>query len=159
MISAAIRFRYRLPWHASVGGSYRYFTDDWGIDAHTAQVAYTHVFLENWTGDLKYRYYQQGAADFYSDLFIVSSQDDKDYRARDKELSEFNDHTLSLHLRYSRDVKNRWLDKAAVSFQWDRIWFDYDNFSDLRDISSPVGEEKLYDFEADVFKILFTAWY
>lgn len=157
--AAAIRFRYRLPWHASVGGSYRYFTDDWGIDAHTAQVAYTHVFLENWTGDLKYRYYQQGAADFYSDLFIVSSQDDKDYRARDKELSEFNDHTLSLHLRYSRDVKNRWLDKAAVSFQWDRIWFDYDNFSDLRDISSPVGEEKLYDFEADVFKILFTAWY
>ena len=122
-----IRYMYHLPWQASTGGSYRYFTDDWGIDAHTVQFSYTHVLYENWTADIKYRYYQQTAADFYSDLFQVPSQDEKDFRARDK---------------------------AALSFQWDRIFFSYDNFTDLTNPNTAVGEEELYDFEADVFKVL-----
>ena len=92
-------------------------------------------------------------------LIVLSTYIDVVVKVLGEELSEFTDHTLSLHLSYSRDVNNRWLDKAGISLQWDRIWFDYDNFSDLTDVNSPVGEEKLYDFEADVFKILFTAWY
>lgn len=154
-----IRYLYHLPWQASTGGSYRYFTDDWGIEAHTVQFSYTHVLYDNWTADFAYRYYQQTGADFYSDLFQVPSQDEKDFRARDKELSDMDNHTLSLSLSYERPINIQWIDKAGVSLQWDRIFFSYDNFTDLTDPNAAAGEEELFDFEADVFKLFFTIWY
>jgi hypothetical protein len=157
--AAAIRLMYYLPWRATAGGSYRYYTDDWGIDAHSAGVSYTHTLWDNWTIDLKYRYYQQNGADFYSDLFIAPSQDIKDYRARDKELSDFNDHTLSLYVSYALDLDYRLVDRAAFSLQWDRIWFNYDDFTNLTKEAAIPGDEPLYDFQADVFKVLFTVWY
>jgi hypothetical protein len=157
--AASIRLKYFLPWRATVGGSYRYFTDDWGIDAHTAQLTYTHVLHDDWFFDLKYRYYVQTQADFYEDLFLAPSQDEKDYRARDKELSDFNNQTLSAYVSYQRPLSYSKLDRAAVTLQWDHIWFDYDNFTDLTDKSAAVGQEELYAFEADVIKLVFTLWY
>jgi len=157
--AASLKFLYHLPYRATLGGSYRYFTDDWGIDAHTAQIAYTHTFWDRLIVDEKYRYYEQGAADFYSDLFQFASQDARDYRARDKELSEFSSNTLSLYLSYETPLRYGFLNKGAVSLQWDRIYFDYDNFSDLTDGDALPGEEKLYDLDADVFKVLITLWY
>ena len=157
--AASARLLYHLPYSATIGSSYRYFTDDWGIDAHTAQVSYTQRIHERWIIDLKYRYYEQNGADFFSDLFLVPSQDPKDYRARDKELSEFNSNTFSLYLSYESPLQYRFVDKVALSLQWDRIMFDYDNFSDLRDQTAIPGEEKLYDLDADVIKVLFTLWY
>jgi hypothetical protein len=157
--AAALRLKYFLPWRATAGGSYRYFTDDWGIDAHTLQLTYTHVLKDNWFFDLKYRYYVQTQADFYDDLFLAPSQDEKDYRARDKELSDFNNQTLSAYVSYQRPLQYPLLDRAALTLQWDHIWFDYDNFSDLTDKSAAAGEEALYAFEADVIKLVFTLWY
>ncbi|MEH6610119.1 MAG: DUF3570 domain-containing protein [Halioglobus sp.] len=157
--AVALRLKYALPWRASAGGSYRYFTDDWGIDAHTSQLTYSHVLYDDWTLDLKYRYYQQSEADFYSDLFLSASQDSKDYRARDKELSEFSNHTVSLYLSYAKDYNFSFVERAAVTLQWDRIFFDYDNFSDLTEPTPIPGEEGLYNFEADVYKLVFTVWY
>ncbi|MEM6583844.1 MAG: DUF3570 domain-containing protein, partial [Pseudomonadota bacterium] len=82
--AVALRAMYYLNWRATVGAMYRYYTDDWGVDANTFQLSYSHVLFENWIVDVKYRYYVQSAADFYSDLFQTPSQDPKDYRARDK---------------------------------------------------------------------------
>lgn len=157
--AAALRMLYYLPWRGTVGGNYRYFTDDWGIDAHTVALSYTQVLFDSWTADFKYRYYQQTSADFYSDLFEFPSQDKKDWRARDKELSEFNNHTFSFYLSYARPIHYRMLEKAAITLQWDHIWFDYDDFRDLRDTSDLPGDEALYDFDADVYKLVFTLWY
>jgi hypothetical protein len=157
--AASARLLYHLPFRATIGGSYRYFTDDWGIDAHTAQVSYTQSFFDHLIVDLKYRYYEQNGADFYSDLFLAPSQDDKDYRARDKELSEFNSNTFSLYLSYETPLRYRFLEKVAVSLQWDRIYFDYDDFSDLRDQTAIPGDESLYDLDADVIKVLLSIWY
>jgi len=157
--AASIRLKYYLPWRATAGGSYRYFTDDWGIDAHTLQLDYTHVLHSRWFIDLKYRYYVQTQADFYSDLFLAPSQDEKDYRARDKELSDFNNHTFSAYLSYQRPLRHHTFDSTALTLQWDHIWFSYDNFTDLTDQSAATGQEPLYEFDADVFKIVFTVWY
>ena len=157
--AASLKFLYHLPYRATLGGQYRYFTDDWGIDAHTAQIGYTHRLFKYFIIDLKYRYYEQNAADFYSDLFIAPSQDDKDFRARDKELSEFNSNTFSLYLSYERPISYRFMDRVALSLQWDRIYFDYDNFSDLRDTGALPGEEELYELDADVIKVFLTLWY
>ena len=157
--AAALRFLYYLPERRTIGGGYRYFTDDWGIDAHTVHMGYTQVWRDHWTVDIKYRYYQQDAADFYSDLFTFASQDEKDWRARDKELSKFNNHTLSAYLSYERPVRYYLFEKMALTLQWDHIWFDYDNFTDLRVTVDTPGEEPTYDFEADVYKVIFTLWY
>ena len=157
--AARLRLHYYLPWRATLGASYRYFSDDWGIDAHTVQISYTHTFRKRWILDAKYRYYEQSAADFYSDLFLVASQDEKDYRARDKELSQFTSNSLSLYLSYELPVRHRLVDKSAVSLQWDKIFFDYDNFTDLTNGDALPGQEKLYNFNADVIKLLITLWY
>jgi hypothetical protein len=157
--SAALRLLYYLPERRTVGASYRYFTDDWGIDAHTMQISYAQVWRERWTVELKYRYYQQSNADFYSDLFEFESQDAKDWRARDKELSDFNDHTLSMYVSYDWPLRYQLLDTGTLALQWDHIWFNYDNFTDLRVTGDIPGEEPTYDFEADVFKLIFTLWY
>ena len=159
--SDAISFRlaYHLPYRAAVKGEYRYFTDDWGIDAHTMQLSYTHPFRDRWMFDIKYRVYQQGQADFYSDLFINPSQDEKDYRARDKELSEFDSNTISIGISYQLPTMIEAVEKSSVSFQWDHIQFDYDNFRDLQNTSAATGEEPLYNFDADVFKIFVSLWY
>ena len=157
--AVSVKVLYHLPWRASAGGRYRYFTDDWGIDAHSGAVTYTHVLLGNWLVDLKYRYYQQSSAEFYSDLFQFPSLDEKDYRARDKELSEFDNHTVSMNLSYSRKFQHPAIDRAAVSLHYDRIWFNYDNFNDLRDETVIPGQEAQYEFQANVFKLLFTVWY
>jgi len=157
--AASLQFRYRLPWQAAVGGQYRFFTDDWGIDAHTTQVSYTHVLYQHWTVDVLYRWYSQGQADFYQDLFLFPSQDEKDYRARDKEMSEFSNQTLSLYVSYERPLSWRYAYKAGITLQYDRISFDYDNFTDLTVAETLPGDEPLYAFDADVYKLLFTLWY
>ena len=56
--------------HPSVGGTlqadYRYFSDDWGIRAHTLEVAWSQALNERWSLRPALRYYTQDAADFYS---------------------------------------------------------------------------------------------
>jgi len=157
--AAALRFRYHMPWQASVSGQYRFFTDDWGIDAHTAQIGYTHRLRKHWYLDLKYRHYQQTAADFYSDLFLVASQDEKDYRARDKELSQLDNQTASVYLSYAPEIEFAFIDKLGLTLQWDRIWFNYDNFTDLRETDALPGQESLFTMDANVIKLVFTLWY
>jgi hypothetical protein len=45
---------------------YRFFHDDWGIDAHTVEVAVHHAFSERFALRPALRYYTQSSADFYS---------------------------------------------------------------------------------------------
>lgn len=63
------RLRHHVP---SLGGTlqadYRYFRDDWGIRAHTLEVAWQQALSERWAVRPAIRYYTQDAADFYSPL-------------------------------------------------------------------------------------------
>jgi hypothetical protein len=155
----AIRFSYYLPYRAALKAEYRFFTDDWGIDADTYQLSYTHPLGQLWIIDLKYRFYQQGETDFYDDLFQTASRDEKDYRARDKELSDFDSSTYSVGVSYQLPVFSNAIEKSKISLQWDFIQYDYNNFSNLQDSNSVAGEEKLYSFDADVLKLYLSLWY
>ena len=70
---------------AAVSGGYRFFTDDWGIDGHTVDVGYVQPWRDRWMIDIRYRYYSQNSADFFSDLFPY--EDAQNYLARISELS------------------------------------------------------------------------
>src|ERR1700732_605073 len=67
--SASLQLRYYLPYQDALTGQYRFFRDTWGIRAHTLELDYTHPVSKRWIFDTSLRYYRQGAADFYSDLF------------------------------------------------------------------------------------------
>jgi hypothetical protein len=157
----AIRGIYYLPYRASLSAGYRYFADSWGITASNSELGYVHPFGESeWTLDLKYRFYQQSAATFFSDLYPTA--DFQNHLARDKELSGFSSHTIGVGVSYEF-LQQSWsiLDKGSINFGYDHIMFSYDDFRDIsdEDYSGKVGEEPLYEFSANVFRVFLSVWY
>jgi len=152
--------KYYLPYRAALTGLYRYYTDDWDIEAHTLELGYTHP-NGPWTFDLKYRYYLQNGADFYSDLFPRANA--QNFLARDKELSDYTDQTFGVAVSYEFLKDWKFISSGTVNFSYDRIFFDYDNFRDVRvsnaDPSITPGTEPLYSFDADIFQLYISFWY
>jgi hypothetical protein len=155
--AVSINARYFLPHRAAVHGEYRYFTDTWGIDANTASIGYTHPWGKRWIFEAGYRWYEQSAADFYSDLFPRA--DAQNFLARDKELSTFTSHMFSLGATYEL-ASLGWdrLRRSTVNLFYDRINYQYDDFRDITAGGAP-GTEALYSFEADVFRIFWSGWF
>lgn len=155
--AVALRSRYLLPYRAAVHGEYRYFTDTWGIDAHTAQLGYVHPTQGPWSFELSYRYYSQSNADFYADLF--PSRDFQNFLARDKELASFTSHTLRIGTSYEF-ARSGWhrIKKGSVNVYYDRIEFQYDDFRDVTAGGAP-GTEPLYGFGANVIQFFISVWF
>lgn len=147
-VAAAVSGRYYLPWRASVRGNYRYFTDDWGIDAHTVEVGYVHGLGPNWTLEGGVRYYVQDQADFYSDLYDYGNS--QTHLARDKELSSFTGVTFSAGVEYQWErVSIPGIDRLQLGLLVDYLDFSYDNFRDVTASGTYLpGEEPLYGFDA-----------
>ncbi|MGJ0492385.1 DUF3570 domain-containing protein [Methylobacter sp.] len=58
---------------AAVHFDYRFFHDDWGINAHTFEADWSQPLGNGWTVTPRVRYYSQDAADFYTP-YMVSQQ-------------------------------------------------------------------------------------
>lgn len=56
---------------ASLHFDYRFFHDDWGINAHTFEAAWGQPVGGGWTVTPRVRYYSQDAASFYSPYFVL----------------------------------------------------------------------------------------
>ena len=153
----AINARYYLPYRASIYGEYRYYTDTWGIDANTVSLGYTHPWGKRWLFDVGYRWYDQSAADFYSDLF--PRVDAQNFLARDKELSTFTSHMFSLGATYELPSLG-WerIRRSTVNLFYNRINYQYDDFRDVTAGGAP-GTEELYGFDADVFRLFVSGWF
>ncbi|MGM0571191.1 DUF3570 domain-containing protein [Marinobacter sp.] len=147
-VSAALRGRYYLPWRASLRGGYRYFTDDWGIDAHTVDLGYVQGLGPNWTLEGGIRYYTQDQADFYSDLYAYGNS--RTHLARDKEMSTFSGLTFSAGVEYQwEQAAIPGIDRLQLGLLVDYLDFDYDNFRDVTASGDYLpGEEPLYGFDA-----------
>ncbi len=154
----AARAMYYLPYRASIHGSYRFYQDTWGINAHTYEIGYTHPYEKNWLFDLRYRQYSQNSADFYRDLF--QRQEELTFRARDKELSTYSTQTIGFNISYQFTPSSlQFIKRGSINFAYDRILFDYDNFRDLRIDNVNAGDEPLYRFSANVIQLYFSLWY
>ncbi len=155
--SFALRGRYFLPYRAVLHGSYRYFTDTWGIVADTWEVGYTHPYLDDWIFELSYRFYDQGQADFYSDLFEYA--DAFTFLARDKEMSSFTTQTIGVGTTWEfKRNGTGFIKRGSLNLNVDYILFDYDNFRDLS-VNAPVGQEPLYSFDATVIRAFLSIWF
>ncbi|MGB5410416.1 MAG: DUF3570 domain-containing protein [Woeseiaceae bacterium] len=156
--AVGVRARYFLPYRAAIEAEYRYFTDTWDIESNTASLTYIHPW-RNWTFTAKVRHHDQGGAHFYSDLFPRAQA--TNFRGRDKELSELTSTTLKLKLSYEfLNDANGWgfIKKGSVSGSLHMLAVDYHDFSDLRS-GAAIGEEPLYELEANIFQIFVSFWY
>jgi hypothetical protein len=154
-----MRLRYFLPYRAAIEGEYRFFADSWDIDSNTVALSYIHPWNE-WTFTGKFRYHDQTGAHFYRDLF--GSSEETNFRGRDKELSEMTSYTLMMQAAYEflRDDGNDWgfIKRGKVTASLNMLHVDYHDFSDLT-AGQPVGEEPLYDLDANVFQLYFSFFY
>ena len=160
--AAATRLKAYLPWRATAEGQYRFFTDTWGIRAHTAGLEYVQPAFGRWTFSGRYRYYTQGAATFYSDLFARA--DAQNFMGRDKEYSPFDSHAIGLGASYALDLDAlRWLGKSSVTLQVDHTRARYHDFRDLRGrppgSTTLPGTEPLYGLDATVLQLYLSAWF
>jgi hypothetical protein len=153
-----LRAKYFLPYRAALEGEYRYFTDTWDIEAHTASITYIHPWREFvFTG--KYRYHDQTGAHFYRDIF--PGEQATNFRGRDKELSPLTSHTLKIGASYEfiSDVDSwGFIERATANVSYSFLTVDYHDFSDLR-AGAALGAEPLYSLDADVIQIFFSFWY
>ncbi|VAW63083.1 FIG01035547: hypothetical protein [hydrothermal vent metagenome] len=158
--AVSISMRYFLPYRAALYGSYRYFTDSWGIKADTYEIGYVHPLEENWTFETSFRYYSQTQANFYSDLFPFARP--QNVFARDKELSTFTDINIALGVTYEFGEDNLFFfDKGSANLYYTYMAFDYANFRDVRVNNGPAtaGSEPLYNFTASVIRLYFSFWF
>ena len=154
--AVGLRARYHLPYRAALQGEYRFFTDTWDIESHTAAISYVHP-MDDWTFTVKYRWHDQTGAHFFSDLFPRSEA--TNFRGRDKELSPLTSQTLKLAASYEILSDGwRFVDKGSINFSIDFLTVDYHEFRDLTAVALP-GEEPFYALEADVVQIFFSFWY
>jgi hypothetical protein len=151
-----LRARYFLPYRAAIQAEYRYFTDTWDIESHTAALSYVHPW-KAWTFEAKLRVHDQTGAHFFQDLF--SRQEATNFRGRDKELSPLTSTTVKLLATYEF-LDNGWnfIDRGAVTLSVDYLMIDYREFRDLR-IDAPVGDEPLFTMDANVIQLFFSFWY
>ena len=80
--------------------SYRFMSDDWGINSHTIDLKYRKTLPNRKYLQPHFRLYQQGAADFYTP-FLVSgdepqSGDTSSDASADYRLGEFTGYTIGL---------------------------------------------------------------
>ena len=156
--ATSLRFMYYLPYRASVRVDARYYSDTWSIEAYNGEVRYTHPF-EEWdvTLDVHYRYYDQTAADFYSDLY--PRQQAQNFLARDKELASFTTQTVGVGASYEfSTARVPFFKKGEASLFVDYIMFSYDDFRDVTESGAP-GEEPLYEFESTVLRAFVSFWF
>ncbi len=154
--AVGIRAKYYLPYRAAVEAQYRFFTDTWDIDGHTASIAYTHPWQDFiFTG--KYRWHDQTGAHFFRDIFARSEA--TNFRGRDKELSPLTSRTLAFSVAYEIFSNGMgFLDKGTVNISFDRLMVDYDEFRDLS-TGALLGDEPLYHLDANIYQLFFSFWY
>lgn len=105
--------------NAALHIDYRYFNDDWGIDAHTVDIAW-HQNIGGRTALIPFlRYYTQDGADFFANSVDLGDR----YYADDYRLSAYG--ALSLGLRLQHDIGSWRVNLAAERYESDNAWGVY----------------------------------
>ena len=160
-----LRTKYYLPFRAAASISYRYFRDTWSIKANTFEFDYTQPISNLWILEGRFRYYQQGAASFYSDLFPFA--DSQNYMARDKDLAASKNTTLGAKATYAF-LPEGWklFKRGTATLDISEIRFKYLDFRDIKDYDdTPAGgnyapgDEPLYHFNAVIYQLYLSMFF
>jgi Protein of unknown function (DUF3570) len=96
------RYRQHVPpARGTLQAEYRFFRDDWGIRAHTFEVAWSQDLAERWSLRPALRYYTQTAADFYA---TVITRPPQEFISSDQRLGAFGGVSPSLRTTWRGDT-------------------------------------------------------
>ena len=98
-IPAGIRFNYFATDRILLRSFYRFYTDDWGITAHTAELEVPYKLTPFLSLSPFYRFYTQTAADYFAGYQQHGPEDA--FYTSDYDLSKFNSHLAGLNLRFN----------------------------------------------------------
>ena len=159
--AVALRARYYLPYRAAISGTYRFYSDTWGVRANTFQLGYTQPVRNRWIFEGRVRYYKQGHASFYSDLFPFAGS--QNFMARDKELAASTNLMLDVKATYAF-LPNGWkiFKRGTVTADVSRITYRYSDFRNIKNYGLPAyapGSEPLYHFNATVIQIYMSMFF
>ncbi|WP_254884000.1 DUF3570 domain-containing protein [Aquimarina sp. TRL1] len=93
------RLHYYLNERIVLRNFYRYYTDDWGIKAHTASIEIPFKISDMFTLYPSYRFYKQTAADYFAPFNKHLSSEE--YYTSDYDLSEFNANQFGFGITYT----------------------------------------------------------
>ena len=91
---------------------YRYYTDDWGLKAHTVNVDLPIRFNQKFSITPSYRYYTQNAAKYYAPYETHLSTEQ--FYTSDPDLAKFNSQQYSVALNYNDIFNNIHIDKFGL---------------------------------------------
>jgi len=153
--------KYYLPYRAAITGSYRYFTDTWGIVGNTYELDYTHPISNIWILEGRVRFYKQNSADFYSDLYQYAGE--YNFMARDQNLAAGDNTTIGAKITYAF-LPDGWkmFKRATATFDVSRIEYKYTDFRNIKYYGLPQyppGTEPLYSFNATVYQIYISMFF
>ncbi len=124
---------------------------------------YVQPVWRHWTLDTNVRYYTQGAASFYSDLFPHANY--PNYMARDRELADFHSITLGAEASYAFSIPRlTWIQRSIATLSFNRMMIHYLDYRDaLYSKYDPgvfkAGAEPLYTLNANVIQAYVSIWY
>ncbi|HVC02769.1 MAG TPA: DUF3570 domain-containing protein [Steroidobacteraceae bacterium] len=157
----AARAKYYLPNRAALAVSYRYYADTWAVRANTAELGYTQPIGRRWIVEGRVRYYQQGHASFYSDLFPFAGS--QNFMARDQTLAASTNLMLDAKATYAF-LPDGWkiFKRGTATLEYSRISFKYGDFRNIKNYGLPAyqpGSEPLYHFDANVWQIYLSMFF
>lgn len=92
-------------------GAYRYYHDDWDVDAHTPELRIVQQIGLNADATLRYRFHTQDGAYFYRDRYPTADITMQPYLSDDVKLDAFDGHLIEAKLGFlgeAFDMNGRW---------------------------------------------------
>jgi hypothetical protein len=154
------RAKYYLPYRAAITGSYRYYSDTWGIIGNTYELDYTHP-IRNFILEGRLRYYKQGHADFYSDLYPFANS--QNFTGRDQDLASSENTTIGAKATWAF-APDGWkmFKRGTATLDISRVQYKYLDFRDIKDFGEPQylpGDEPLYHFDAFIGQLYISMFF
>jgi len=91
-------YKRAFPGDSALEASYRFYHDNWGVQAHTIALSWAAQISTRWGEwvlEPEYRYYTQTRADFFRNIYAT----DQAYMTRDLKLAEYSSHWLGVDFR------------------------------------------------------------
>lgn len=118
---------------------YQFYFDDWGIVSHEASLQLLREFGSHVIGRVGYRYFRQGAADFYEGQYVLAPSRYK-YVSADKRLGPVEGHLVGLRVEYGIDAPSADLVRLGVDAKIDWNFNRYLDYLFLEDRSALIGQ-------------------
>ena len=118
----------------SLGATYRFFTDDWGLTSHTIAAQFGWMLSTTTSLTLRYRFYTQSGVSFYAPVY-TSLPSASTYTTRDREQSPMHDHRVGADFQHKAllgDGRMRLVVTTGVGADF----YSYDNFVGLSDTTA-----------------------